>query len=157
MDIETEIQDVPKHAIYICYQALSCYYAGKYDQAAKVINNMLNEVGLKKFPFVQMEVKALLALQYCLLKDFELFIQLTNSVQRQIRMFGKDECENVMLFLKILRVAVSESKKEKAKKISAIIPKFKEVKVNYFAPTSLIKMDESFVEMLAAVEGAVDA
>jgi len=157
MDIESETQDVPKHAIYTCYRAISCYYAGKYDEAAKIINHMLNEVGLKKFPFVQMEVKALLALQYCMLKDFELFTQLTNSVQRQIRMFGKDECENVLLFLKILRVATSEAKKEKAKKISAIIPKFKEVTVNYFAPTSLIKMDDNFVEMLSAIEGAVDA
>ena len=157
MDIEAETQDVPKHAIYTCYRAISCYYAGKYDEAAKIINHMLNEVGLKKYPFVQMEVKALLALQYCMLKDFELFTQLTNSVQRQIRMFGKDECENVLLFLKILRVATSEAKKEKAKKISAIIPKFKEVNVNYFAPTSLIKMDDNFVEMLSAIEGAVDA
>jgi len=157
MDIEAETQDVPKHAIYTCYRAISCYYAGKYDEAAKIINHMLNEVGLKKYPFVQMEVKALLALQYCMLKDFELFTQLTNSVQRQIRMFGKDECENVLLFLKILRVATSEAKKEKAKKISAIIPKFKEVSVSYFAPTSLIKMDENFVEMLSAIEGAVDA
>jgi hypothetical protein len=157
MDIEAEIQDVPKHAVYTCYRAISCYYAGKYDEAAKIINHMLNEVGLKKFPFVQMEVKALLALQYCMLKDFELFTQLTNSVQRQIRMFGKDECENVLLFLKILRVATSEAKKEKSKKISAIIPKFKEVTVSYFAPTSLIKMDDNFVEMLSAIEGAVDA
>ncbi|MGC4021313.1 MAG: hypothetical protein QM734_04910 [Cyclobacteriaceae bacterium] len=116
MDVEAEPQDVPKHTIYVCYQALSCYYAGKYDQAAKIINNMLNEVSLKKYPFVQMEVKALLALQYCMLKDFELFTQLTNSVQRQIRMFGKDECENVLLFLKILRTATSEAKKKKLKK-----------------------------------------
>src|SRR6185369_3612370 len=157
IDMEAETMDVPKHAIYVCYLAISCYYAGKYDQAAKVINSMLNEVSLKKYPFVQMEVKALLALQYCMLKDFELFTQLTNSIQRQIRMFGKDECENVLLFLKILRVATSEAKKEKAKKIQAIIPKFKEVKVNYFAPTSLIKMDEEFVEALSAIEGAVDA
>jgi hypothetical protein len=157
IDIEAETQDVPKHVIYVCYQAISCYYAGKFDQAAKVINAMLIEVSLKKYPFVQMEVKALLALQYCMLKDFELFTQLTNSIQRQIRMFGKDDCENVLLFLKILRVATSEAKKEKAKKISAIIPKFKEVRVNYFAPTALIKMDEEFVEALAAIEGAVDA
>ncbi|GHN01118.1 hypothetical protein WSM22_26070 [Cytophagales bacterium WSM2-2] len=157
IDIEVETQDVPKHVIYICYQAISCYYAGKFDQAAKIINGMLNEVSLKKYPFVQMEVKALLALQYCMLKDFELFTQLTNSIQRQIRMFGKDDCENVLLFLKILRVATSEAKKEKGKKISAIIPKFREVKVNYFAPTSLIKMDDEFIEMLSAIEGAVDA
>lgn len=157
MDIEPEPQDIPKHVVYVCYQAISAYYAGKYDVAAKVINSMLNEVSLKKYPFVQMEVKALLALQFCMLKDFELFMQHTNSIQRQIRMFGKDECENVLLFLKILRVATSEAKKEKAKKISAIIPKFKEVKVSYFSPTSLIKMDDEFVEALASIEGAVDA
>ncbi|MBS1508084.1 MAG: hypothetical protein JSS79_15695 [Bacteroidetes bacterium] len=157
MDIETETHDIPKHVVYVCYRAISCYYAGRYEEAAKIINNMLNEVSLKKYPFVQMEVKALLALQYCMLKDFELFTQLTNSVQRQIRMFGKDDCENVLLFLKILRVATSEAKKEKAKKIAAIIPKFKEVTVNYFAPTALIKMDEGFIDALAAIEGAADA
>ena len=52
-----------------------------------------------------MEIKALLALQYCMLKDFELFNQLSNSVQRQIRMLGEDDCENVLLFLKILKMS----------------------------------------------------
>jgi len=157
IDIEAETHDVPKHVIFICYRALSSYYVGKYDEAAKIINHLLNEVSLKKYPFVQMEVKALLALQYCMLRDFELFTQLTNSIQRQIRLFGKDACENVMLFLKLLRVASSEAKKEKAKKITLIIPKFKEVLVDYFSPTSLIKMDENFVEQLAAIEGQADA
>ncbi|MBS1489176.1 MAG: hypothetical protein JSS93_01480 [Bacteroidetes bacterium] len=157
VDIEPDLQDVPKHVIYICYKALSCYYIGKYDEAAKIINQLLNEISLKKYPFVQMEVKALLALQYCMMRDYELFTQLTNSVQRQIRTFGKDDCENVLLFLKILRTATSEAKREKAKKISAIIPKFKQVKVTYFAPTALVKMDDGFVEMLAAIEGATDA
>ncbi len=157
MDIEAEMQDVPKYVIYVCYRAISAYYIGKFDEAAKVLNHLLNEVSLKKYPFVQMEVKALLALQYCMLKDYELFIQLTNSIQRQIRLFGKDECENVLLFLKILRVATSESKKEKAKKITVIIPKFKEITVNYFSPTGLIKMDEKFIEQLVAIEGQADA
>ncbi|MBS1486995.1 MAG: hypothetical protein JST43_05345 [Bacteroidetes bacterium] len=157
VDIEPEVQDVPKHVVFVCYKALSCYYAGKYEEAAKVINQMLNEISLKKYPFVQMEVKALLALQYCMLKDYELFTQLTNSIQRQIRTFGKDDCENVLLFLKILRTATSEAKRDKAKKISAVIPKFKQIKVNYFAPTSMVKMDDSFVEALASIEGAADA
>ncbi len=156
-DIEPEVHDVPKHLIYVCYRAISSYYVGKYDEAAKLINNLLNEVSLKKHPFVLMEVKALLALQYCMLRDYELFTQLTNSIQRQIRLFGKDDCENVMLFLKILRVATSEAKKEKEKKITSIIPKFKQAKVNYFSPTSLIKMDENFVELLSAIEGQADA
>jgi hypothetical protein len=154
MEYEADTADIPRHLIYVIYRALSSYYVGKYDEAAKLINNMLNDMSLKKYPFAQMEVKAILALQYCLVKDFDLFNQLTNSIQRQIRMFGKDTCENVLLFIKILKIAVSEAKKEKAKKINALIPKFKATSVTYFAPTSLIRMDDQFVENLISIDVA---
>ena len=154
MEYEADTADVPRHLIYVIYRALSSYYVGKYEEAAKLINNMLNDMSLKKYPFAQMEVKAVLALQYCLVKDFDLFNQLTNSIQRQIRMFGKDTCENVLLFIKILKIAVSEAKKEKAKKINALIPKLKATSVTYFAPTSLIRMDDQFVENLISIDVA---
>jgi len=157
MDFEPDPQDIPKHLIYIVYKALSSYYIGKYEETARLINGLLNEVSLKKFPFAQMEVKTLLALQYCLLKDFELYNQLSNSIQRQIRLFGKDACENVLLFLKILKVATSESKKDKPKKIQVLIPKFKSLTMNYFAPTMLMKMDEKFVDALVAIEAPKSA
>jgi len=151
-DIEVDSQDVPKHTIHIIYRALGCYYVGKFEEAAKLINGLLNEVSLKKYPFVQMEVKAILALQYCMLRDFELFNQLTSSIQRQIRLFGKDECENVLVFLKILKIATSEAKKEKAKKIGAVIPKFKAINVTYFAPTCFVRMDDQFIDNLTAID-----
>lgn len=155
-DIEPDVLDIPRHTIYTIYKALGCYYAGKFEEAAKLINNLLNEVSLKKFPFVQMEVKAILALQYCMLRDFELFNQLTSSIQRQIRLFGKDECENVLLFLKILKIATSEAKREKARKIAAVIPKFKDIVVHYFAPTCFVRMDEQFIENLTAIDAPAE-
>jgi hypothetical protein len=151
-DIETDPLDLPKHIIYVVYRALGCYYVGKYEEAAKIINSLINEVSLKKYPFAQMEIKAILALQYCLLHDFELFNQHSNSIQRQIRMFGKDECENVLLFLKMLKIATSEAKKDKSKKIASVIVRFNEVKMRYFAPTALIKMDSQFIDSLTAIE-----
>ena len=147
-EYEADATDTPKHVIYITYRALASYYAGKYDEAAKLINNLLNEVSLKKYPFTLLEIKSLLALQYVLQQDYELFNQLANSIQRQIRMFGKDECENIQLFIKILKIAVSEAKKEKAKKIAAVIPKLSGLKVNYFAPTLLVKLDDALVNKL---------
>jgi hypothetical protein len=147
-DFEVDVQDIPKHIVYILYRSLSCYYADKYDEAAKLINNLLNEVSLKKYPFIQLEIKSLLALQYVLLKDYELFNQLSNSIQRQIRLFGKDACENILLFLKVLKISTSEAKKEKAKKISALIPRLGSITVHYFAPTRLIKLDDKFVRLL---------
>lgn len=148
VDYEPDTTDIPKHVIYTTYRALACYYAGKYEEAAKLINNLLNEVSLKKYPFTLLEIKSLLALHYVLLQDYELFNQLANSIQRQIRMFGKDECENIQLFIKILKIAVSEAKKEKAKKIAAVIPRFAGLKVNYFAPTMLVKLDEALINKL---------
>jgi hypothetical protein len=152
VDFEPDPLDAPRHYIYIMYKALGAYYVGKYDETIRLVNTMLIDTNLKGFPFAQMEAKTLMALQYCLLKDFELFNQLSNSIQRQIRLLGKDVCENILLFLKILKVATSESKKEKPKKIHALIEKFKAVKVNYFTPISFIKMDEEFVDALVALE-----
>jgi len=147
-DMEVDALDIPKHVIYTMYRALSAHFAGKHEEAAKIINNLLNEVSLKKYPFTQLEIKSLLALQYTLVRDYELFNQLANSIQRQIRMFGKDSCEHVQLFLKILKIATSEAKREKAKKINAVIPKLEAAQVGYFAPTKLVKWDEKIVNKL---------
>jgi len=151
-DIEPDLLDVPHHTVCTIYRALGFYYASRFEEAAKILNGLLNDVSLKKHPFVQMEVKAILALQYCMLRDFELFNQFSSSVQRQIRMFGKDDCKNVILFLKILKIATSEAKKDKPKKISAVIPKFQAESVQYFAPTFFIKMDSKFIANLTDIE-----
>lgn len=151
IDFEPDTLDVPRHTVFTMYRALSSYYVGKYEESAKIINTLLNEVSLKKYPFAQMEVKTLLALQYCMLNDFELFNQLANSIQRQIRLFGKHACENILYFIKILKIAVSESKKDKRKKISQLVPKLQGVKVNYFAPTLLVRMDDKFVDSLVSL------
>jgi hypothetical protein len=151
IDYEIDTLDVPKHIVYTVYRALSSYYVGKFDEAARLINGLLNDVSLKKYPYAQLEIKSLLALQYTLMRDVELFNQLSNSIQRQIRLFGKDSCENIQLFLKILKISTSEAKKEKAKKITAVIPRLNSLNVSYFAPTKLVKLDDRFVNLLTEV------
>ncbi|MDH5598764.1 MAG: hypothetical protein OEY34_06560, partial [Cyclobacteriaceae bacterium] len=99
-DYEPDMLDVPKYLSYCVYRAVSCYYVEKYNEAARWINNLLNEVSLKKYPFVHLEVKVLLSLQYCLMNDFDLFNQLVNSIQRQIRIIGKENCEHITAFTK---------------------------------------------------------
>ncbi len=151
-DTEADLLDIPNHTVSIVYRAFGFYYADRFDEAAKILNGLLSDVSLKKYPFVQMEVKALLALQYCMLRDFELFNQYSSSVQRQIRMFEKDDCKNVILFLKILKIATSEAKKDKPKKMAAVISKFKTETVPYFAPTFYVKMDDKFIANLTDIE-----
>ncbi len=136
---------------YITYRALSCYYASNYEEAAKWINNFLNENSLKKYPLAQLEIKSVLALQYCLMGDYDLFNQLMNSVQRQIRLLGKENIDHLVVFNKILKVATSEAKKQKEEKISSLINKFNSAKIKIYAPTTLIKLDEKFVSDLSNI------
>lgn len=151
IDYEADALDIPKHVIYSIYRALCCHYAGKFDEAAKLINHLLNEMSLKRFPNFLLEVKSVLALEYVLLKDFELFNQLSNSIQRQMRLLGKEGIEHVQSFMKMLKIAVSEAKKDKAKKIISIAAKMGEPRVNYFAPTLLVRFDDALVKKLTDI------
>lgn len=149
-DFEIDKLDAPTYVTYAMYRALSCYYVNKYDEAGKWINNLLNDVSLKKLPHMQLEIKIILALQYCLVNDFDLFNQLINSIQRQIRLQGKDNCEHILLLSKIMKVSISDIKKNKAEKIRGMIAKIKKVETNYFSPTLMLKLDEEFVERLVS-------
>ena len=148
MDYEPDTLDVPRHIIYITYKALASYYIGKYDEAARLLNGLMNEISLKKYPYMQLELKSLLALQYVLLGENDLFQQLANSIQRQVRLLGKDGGENLLMFMKILKVASSDTKKDKTRKINALIPKLATLSPPCFSPTQLVKPDEKFVENL---------
>lgn len=148
-DFECDLEDIPKYVTYVIYRSLCCYYANKHDEAARWVNNLLNEVSLKKYAYAQLEVKAILALQYCLMNDYDLFNQLSNSIQRQIRILGKENCESINIFLKILKISVSDVKRDKYSKIEALAEKFKRYKNHEFSPTALVKMDENFISRLS--------
>ncbi len=149
-DYEADAYDLPKYTVYVIYRAVGCYYAKKHDEAARWLNNLLNEMSLKKYPLAHLEVKLLLALQYCLLSDFELFSQLLNSIQRQIRIMGKDECEHMLIFTKIMKTSLYDSKNGKAAKIRTLIDKLQKTPIKGFTVVHLVKMDENFVTRLSS-------
>ena len=149
LDFEIDKDDIPTYIHYVMYRAISSYYAGAYEEAAKWINNLLNEISLKKYPYAALEIKMILALQYCIMNDFDLFNQLINSIQRQIRLLGKENFENILIFSKILKTSISDVKKNKPDKIRALIAKLTDDYPIRFAPTRLIKMDDEFVSRLS--------
>ncbi|MBL7855711.1 MAG: hypothetical protein JNL17_15015 [Cyclobacteriaceae bacterium] len=150
-DIETDPLDVPRHVIYMVYRALSAYYVERYEEAARLLNNLLNDVSFKRYPLAQLEVKALLAVVYGMLRDVDLVTQLVSSISRQSKLI-EDKAENLMLIVKILKIATSEAKREKPKKILVLIQQFSSTPVSYFSPTRFIRMDDQFIERLTALD-----
>jgi len=148
-DIELDKDDVPRYLNYITFRSLACYYAGKYDEAARWIHNLINEMTLKKYPLAILDIKCILVLQYCLMKDNDLFAQLMSSIQRQIRLMGKEECEDIVLFTKILKIAVSDAKREKPQKIKAYANRLQNLpQKRLFNPIRFISIDEKLINKL---------
>lgn len=148
-DFDPDPDDIPQSITYSTYRALSCHLDGKHDEAAKWLNNLLNAVSLKKYPIAHLEIKTLLALEYCLMKDYELFNQLINSIQRQIRIIGKENCMNIQIMNKIMKISLSESKRNKVEKINELVVSFKQqTPLQHFAPTLLVEFDEELIKKL---------
>ncbi|HEX8545343.1 MAG TPA: hypothetical protein VF691_00195 [Cytophagaceae bacterium] len=148
-DYELDKNNTSQLVIYSLYRALACYYSEKFDESARWLNSMFNEHSLKRMPFLHLEIKLILALQYCLTKDYELFNQLINSIQRQIRQLGKGNCVYILIFTKILKMSLNDLKKSKANKIQSYINKLNKAKPAYFSPLQFIKMDEEFISRLS--------
>jgi hypothetical protein len=148
-DFEIDKNNIPQYIIYTCYRALGCYYADKYDEAAKWVNNLLNDLSLKRFPFTQMEIKIFLAMQYCLMRDYDLFNQLINSIQRQIRLMGKVDCTHIIVFTKLLKTSLNDIKKSKPAKIHEHIQRLARVMPEHFSPLKYLKYDEDFINRLS--------
>jgi hypothetical protein len=148
-DFEPDKDDIPQYITYATYRSLSCHLDQKYDEAAKWLNNLLNNVSLKKYQNAQLEIKTLLALEYCLMKDYELFNQLINSIQRQIRIIGKENCMNIQVLNKIMKISLSESKRNKEEKITELAKKFKSLEpVQHFSPTLLLEFNDELIKRL---------
>jgi hypothetical protein len=75
---------------------------------------------------------------------------LINSIQRQIRLLGKEKCEHLLVFSKILKISQSDAKKNKHEKISVLAEKLRSYEFLSFMPTLLVPADEDFVASLAS-------
>lgn len=147
-DMEMDKDDLPNILVYHVFRSLACYYVGKYEEASKWISDILNEPGVKKYPLMHVEIKTLQALMYCLIDEYDLFGQLVNSIQRQIRVLGKEACPHIYAFTRLLRTAMSDVKTNKADKLKSILSRFPKVESDYFKPTLLIRRNEAFVQLL---------
>ena len=148
-DHEIDKENLPEYVNYVAYRSICCYYGGKFNEASKWINDFLNDVSLRQYPYAILEIKSLLALQYCCMHDFDLFNQLVNSIQRQIRLLGKENCMDIVLFVKMLKISISPAKRDKSNKIRALIKKFRETEQErLFSPIRFIRMDERFIDLL---------
>ncbi len=150
VDLDDDSMDPKNMIVYYTYRSLSAFYAEDYQRAATWLNDLLNKISFKKYQLAQLEVKTLLAMHYCMMKEYDLFNQLVNSIQRNIRLMGKENCENVFMFVKALKIAVSENKRDKHPKIKSIVEKLPNPNDGLFHPTLLVSFSEELIGKMSS-------
>ena len=152
-EFEPDMQNIPQYVTYVGYRTVCMYYAKKYEEAIRWLNKLLNEANLKRYAYVSLDIKLLLAIFYAIVGDKDLLNQSLSSMQRQVRILSKETCIHVVQLMKILKLSITEAKaneaEERAEKIRASVEKLRKTIIpNGFSLMRYLKFDEEFANRL---------
>lgn len=140
---------LPHYLCYSCYRALCAYYAGRFAEAARWLNTLLNEVNLRRYPAALIQIKTLLTLQYACMQEDGLVQQLANNIQRQVRLHPEGNYEDVLLMLKLCRLGLMEGKRDRISKAQQLIYKLRQYSSGRrFDLLRLLPLDMRFVGLI---------
>ena len=113
------------------------------------MNNLRNELSMKKYLFSDIEHKLFQAMQYCFMGEDGLCGQLLQSVKRQIT--DDDEIfESAAIFIKLLKAAIKpEEFRKKVKRLTEIYEAFKNANTGNKTILWFVKMDEAMIRKMA--------
>lgn len=137
-DYEPDIQNIPGIVSYYSYRSLTDFLTGRFEESSASINQLLNEISFKAYPVTLMNLKLFLSIIYAAMDDYELFSQLAHSIQRQIRILGKDSAQHAVFLIKYLKSFFSGAKKNRNEKLNEFYTKAKEALPENFTPVEML-------------------
>ena len=146
---DTDINDAYPYVTLRRFLAISKFYQGDFSGSAKVINNMRNELSLKKYLFSDVESKLFQAMQYCYMGEDGLCGQILQSVKRQIPEDDR-RFDPANTFIKILKAAIKpEEFRKKVKKLTDLHEQFRQTLTTPDSMLWFVKLDEPMLRRLA--------
>lgn len=131
------------------YLATVKYYQRDFQGAARKINELRNQVSLKHYLYTDIDSKLFQALQYCIMGDDSLCMQIISSLKRQIREQDA-EYESARFLMKLLKTALKPADyRRKIKRISEMWTEFDEMNKGSFPVISYVKVDENVIRRMS--------
>jgi hypothetical protein len=125
------------------------YYQRDFHGAARKMNELRNQMSLKQFMATDVDCKLFQALQYCILGDDSLCMQIISSLKRQVRE-QEDEFESAKFFMKILKTALKPADyRRKVKKIAEMWHEFDEMNKGTFPVLTYVRADDNVLRRMS--------
>lgn len=133
---------------YKRYLALCKYYQRDFHGSAKTINDARNRMSMKSYLHTDVDNKLLQALNYCIMGEDGLCMQIISSLKRQIAEEGT-EYNNVDIFIKILKTALKPCEfRKKVKRISDLMPQFELANKGSKKVLEHVRIDETVIRKM---------
>ncbi len=148
-NFEVNVNEPYPYLAFRRFTAITKFYDGDFSAAARVLNNLRNEMSMKKYVYTDVEYKLFQAMQYCFLGEDGLCSQLLQSVKRQI---NEDDAnyETAVIFIKMLKTAIKpEEFRKKVKKLTEIYNNFAAMNTGTYKMLWYVKMDEPMIRKMA--------
>ncbi|MEO5572009.1 MAG: hypothetical protein ABIT08_09625 [Bacteroidia bacterium] len=147
--------DIDIHEEFHCislkkFIAVSKFYQKDYAGAAKTINDLRNQISLKKYLYSDIECKLFQALQYCILGEDGLCHQIIASVKRQVAE-NDQQWESSEIFIKLLKASLKPlDYRKKIKRVNDLWTEFTEKNNASSRPVlRFVKLDEALIRRMA--------
>lgn len=132
------------------YDAIVKFYQKDFHGSARKINELRNELSMKQYLYTDVDNKLFQALNYCMLGDDTLCMQIINSLKRQIAEC-EGEFESTRVFVKILKTALKPADlRKKVKRMAELWNEFEDINMSASYPVlSYVKLDENMLRRLS--------
>jgi len=131
---------------YHMFLAYAYFEAGDYKKTSRILFNLRQEVNLRKFTHMELEVKFLLALTYVLLQDYDLASHLILGLQRQLRRNTMERYSHAKTLVKILNVALGGRPSTREKNLKANISAWNESNTGPYALLKDVQFERLFLQ-----------
>jgi hypothetical protein len=147
---KSDYSDIYSSVNVALYLSATNFYAKKYSEAAACLNNLINEVSFKNFPFTEFQVKLFLSLNLLLAGKIEQAEITVRSVSRKL---SSPEFSEKMpaanLFSRFLKVALNDNSATKLKKLETELSAFSQANKNSDAILRFIHFKPEHLELLS--------
>lgn len=131
------------------FLAIVKFYQRDFQGAARKINELRNQISLKHFLYTDIDSKLFQALQYCIMGDDSLCMQIISSLKRQIREQDA-EYESARYVMKMLKTALKPADyRRKIKRITEMWNEFEQMNKGTFPVLSYVKADENVLRRMS--------
>jgi hypothetical protein len=145
-----DTEDAFSSVNFYMYSAAMHFRSNKFSEAAACLNQLLNEISFKDFPFAEAHVKLFLTLNYLLAGKSDQAEIILRSISRKL---SSDELggrfPSAEQLAKFLKIALNDNSSSKLKKLEDAFALFTQLNKGKAAVLTLAPLDPSHLKKLA--------